>query len=204
MNSFAVSPITPVQTVFIFADTQIKDESYLEDINGLLNAGEVPNLFPNDEKAQVCDAIRDAARADGREGDGSITTMFAYFVERCRAMLHICLAMSPIGDAFRRRLRMFPSLVNCCAIDWFRPWPADALDAVASTFLEAVEIEKHNRQSTVEMCKIFHKSVRELSQKFWSEQRRMVYVTPTAYLELIQTFQTLLGKSAYPCMSSSN
>lgn len=28
--------------------------------------------------------------------------------------------MSPIGDAFRTRLRMFPSLVNCCTIDWFQ------------------------------------------------------------------------------------
>ena len=171
-----------------------QDESYLEDINGLLNAGEVPNLFPSDEKAQICDQVRDAARQEGAEGDGSPTTMFAYFVERCRALLHICLAMSPIGDAFRRRLRMFPSLVNCCTIDWFRPWPADALDAVASTFLEEVEMEKHNRQSTVEMCKIFHESVRVLSEKFRSAERREVYVTPTAYLELIQTFQTLLAK----------
>ena len=88
---------------------------------------------------------------------------------------------------------MFPSLVNCCSIDWFRPWPADALDAVASTFLEEVEMEKHNRQSTVEMCKFFHESVRILSEKFRAQERREVYVTPTAYLELIQTYQTLLA-----------
>jgi len=65
-------------------------------------------------------------------------TLFAYFVERCRANLHICLAMSPIGEAFRRRLRMFPSLVSCCTIDWYRPWPPDALNAVASVFFEDV------------------------------------------------------------------
>eukprot|EP00966_Prymnesium_polylepis_P052330 1211821-Prymnesium_polylepis.1 len=150
-------------TVFIFAETQIKDESYLDDINGLLNAGEVPNLFSNDEKSQVCNSVRDIARNEGREGDGSFTTMFAFFVERCRAMLHICLAMSPIGDAFRRWLRVFPSLVSCCAIDWFQPWPSDALEALASTFLEEVEMESHNWQSTVEMCKIFHESVSDLS-----------------------------------------
>ena len=181
-------------TVFFFADTQIKEEAYLEDINGLLNAGEVPNLFANDEKATICDQVREVARNEGKDGDGSNTTLFAFFVERCRAMLHICLAMSPIGDAFRTRLRMFPSLVNCCTIDWFRPWPADALDAVASTFLEEVEMEKHNRQSTVEMCKHFHESVRVLAEKFRSGERREVYVTPTSYLELIQVFQTLLAK----------
>ena len=54
-------------------------------------------------------------------------------------------------------------------------------------------MEKHNRQSTVEMCKFFHESVRILSEKFRAQERREVYVTPTAYLELIQTYQTLLA-----------
>ena len=39
--------------VFLFSDTQIKDESFVEDINNLLNSGEVPNMFPQDERMQV-------------------------------------------------------------------------------------------------------------------------------------------------------
>jgi len=46
--------------------------------------------------------------------------LFNFFIQLCRDQLHIVLAMSPIGDAFRRRLRMFPSLINCCTIDWFQ------------------------------------------------------------------------------------
>ena len=34
-----------VPTVFLFDDTQIVYESFLEDVNLLLNTGEVPNLF---------------------------------------------------------------------------------------------------------------------------------------------------------------
>ncbi len=30
---------------FLFSDTQIKDEQFLEDINNILNVGTVPNLF---------------------------------------------------------------------------------------------------------------------------------------------------------------
>lgn len=44
--------------------------------------------------------------------------MFGYYVERVKANLRIVMAMSPIGDSFRNRLRMFPSLINCCTIDW--------------------------------------------------------------------------------------
>ena len=43
--------------------------------------------------------------------------------------------LSPVGDSFRNRLRMFPSLVNCCTIDWFTEWPNDALISVAQQFL---------------------------------------------------------------------
>ena len=42
---------------------------------------------------------------------------------------------SPIGEVFRSRLRQFPSLVNCCTIDWFSEWPDEALCSVASSFM---------------------------------------------------------------------
>ena len=31
---------------------------------------------------------------------------------------------------------MFPALVNCCTIDWFREWPAEALASVATSFFQ--------------------------------------------------------------------
>lgn len=35
---------------FLFTDTQIISEGFLEDINNILNSGEVPNLWLPDEK----------------------------------------------------------------------------------------------------------------------------------------------------------
>ena len=52
--------------------------------------------------------------------DSSPLAMYNFFIERVRQNLHVVLTMSPIGDAFRNRLRMFPSLINCCTIDWFQ------------------------------------------------------------------------------------
>ena len=42
--------------------------------------------------------------------------LYSYFLSRVKRNLHVVLAMSPIGDAFRTRLRQFPSLINCCTI----------------------------------------------------------------------------------------
>lgn len=33
---------------------------------------------------------------------------------------------------------MFPSLVNCCTIDWFTEWPEEALVSVAQSSLKDV------------------------------------------------------------------
>ena len=58
-----------------------------------------------------------------------------HYIQLVRENLHVVLAMSPIGAGFRNRCRMFPSLVNCCTIDWFSAWPEDALFSVAHRLL---------------------------------------------------------------------
>ncbi|KAL8585021.1 Dynein heavy chain 3, axonemal [Nucella lapillus] len=181
------------QTVFLFSDNQIKGESFMEDIGMILNTGDVPNIFPADEKAEIIDKMQTVARNAGRKMEVTPLSMYNYFIERVKSNLHIVLAMSPIGDAFRNRLRMFPSLINCCTIDWFQAWPDDALEMVANKFLEDVEMEDDVRLASVVMCKIFHQSVISLSERFFDELRRHNYVTPTSYLELILTFKNLLN-----------
>uniref|UniRef100_A0A667IFD0 Dynein axonemal heavy chain 3 n=1 Tax=Lynx canadensis TaxID=61383 RepID=A0A667IFD0_LYNCA len=180
-------------TVFLFADNQIKDESFVEDINMLLNTGDVPNIFPADEKADLVEKMQMAARTEGEKIEVTPLSLYNFFIERVKKNLHIVLAMSPIGDAFRNRLRMFPSLINCCTIDWFQSWPTDALELVANKFLEDVELDDNIRIEVISMCKYFQESVKDLSLDYYNTLRRHNYVTPTSYLELILTFKTLLN-----------
>jgi len=180
--------------VFLFSDSQIKSEGFVEDLNNLLNAGEVPNLFAADERVTLCEMVRAAARQEGKAPEGTPTQLYGFFVERCRKMLAIVLCFSPIGDAWRSRLRQFPSLVNCCTLDWFTEWPADALTAVAHNFLGEVQMEDAVRTSCVEMCSQFHSDSRELAVSFKEQLKRIYYATPTSFLELIQTFKALLAE----------
>jgi dynein heavy chain len=57
---------------------------------------------------------------------------------------------------------MFPSLVNCTTIDWFLPWPRDALQSVAENFLSDVDVE--NKEGIVKVFVDMQERVYETSQ----------------------------------------
>ncbi|KAJ3118419.1 Dynein heavy chain 7, axonemal [Phlyctochytrium bullatum] len=178
-------------TVFLFPDTQIKEESFIEDVNNMLNAGDVPNLFAPDERQGIIEKCLPDAQEENRMGDGSPAALYNYFIERVKSNLHIVLCMSPIGEAFRSRLRMFSSIINCCTIDWFQAWPEDALQAVAKQFLGELTLTETTRDSIVQMCRHFHQSSISLSEKFLASLNRHNYVTPTSYLELLNAYKML-------------
>lgn len=45
--------------VFLLSDSQLQSEEYLEDINAILNSGEVPNLFDAQERSSIVDKLRE-------------------------------------------------------------------------------------------------------------------------------------------------
>lgn len=48
--------------VFLFADTQIAMETFTEDVNMILNTGDVPNLYAPDEKVEILEKMQNVAR----------------------------------------------------------------------------------------------------------------------------------------------
>ncbi|XP_036144833.1 dynein heavy chain 3, axonemal isoform X1 [Monomorium pharaonis] len=183
-------------TVFIFGDHQIKDESFIEDINMILNTADVPNLYAMDEKAEILERMMTVARdvSGGKKVEMTPLVLYNLFIERIKKNLHIVLTMSPIGDTFRNRLRMFPSLINCCTIDWYTFWPEDALEKVARMSLRDLDIGSELREKCVQMCKQFHTSVSVTSEDYYLTYGRRYYITPTSFLQLIKSLYRLHGQ----------
>ena len=46
---------------FLFSDTQIVKESFLEDLNNILNTGEVPNIWGPEDYDEILNEMRSIA-----------------------------------------------------------------------------------------------------------------------------------------------
>ncbi|KAL5017096.1 hypothetical protein ScPMuIL_006685 [Solemya velum] len=182
------------KTVFLFTDQHVVEEGFLELINNMLTSGMVPALYADDEKEAIVGGIRNEAMAAGCQPNKE--SIWQYFVQKCANNLHIVLAMSPVGEMLRTRCRNFPGTVNNTNIDWFFPWPEQALYAVASVFISPDNqlIPEDHRESVVGHIVLVHLSVVDYSKKFLQRLRRNNYVTPKNYLDFVNSYLKLLDE----------
>ena len=133
---------------FLFTEGQITNERFLVYINDLLSSGEIADLFQLEDVDGIVNNIRPAVKSEGIPD--SKDNCWKFFIDRIKRNLHMSLCFSPVGDAFRNRAKKFPALVNCTVIDWFHPWPEDALLSVAQKFLNDVEMENEGIRDGIE------------------------------------------------------
>jgi len=88
------------------ASCQIVVEEFLEDINNILNSGEVPNLFEPDEFERNIIACRSAAKDVG-VAEGNRDAIYDFFINRVRS---VPSSLAPRGE-------------NCCEAAGAAPYP---------------------------------------------------------------------------------
>jgi dynein heavy chain, axonemal len=188
---FRLSGVRGVQMVFLMTDTQVIDDRFLIYINAILASGWISGLFAKDEIDGMLGNLRNEAKACGIPDLPE--AMLNFLISRVRTNLHVVLCFSPVGDLFRIRARRFPALIMNTAIDFFHPWPRDALISVAEKFLDEVELPSSQIRANLAMHMAEeHLSVVASSQKYLETQGRYNYVTPKSYLELIGFYKYLL------------
>jgi dynein heavy chain len=181
--------------MFLFTEGQITNERFLVFINDLLSSGEIADLFPVEDVDNIVNAVRSAVKGEGIIDNKD--NCWKFFLDRVRKNLHMSLCFSPVGDAFRNRAKKFPALVNSTVIDWFHPWPQEALLSVAAKFLEETEMPSEEVRDAINKFMPFSFTVvNEFSDAIREVERRFVYTTPKSFLELVKLFKNMLGKKA--------
>ncbi|KAA0177346.1 hypothetical protein FNF27_01124 [Cafeteria roenbergensis] len=182
---------------FMMTDAEIKEEAFLEYINSILTTGEVAGLFAKDElaarAAEIAPHFR-VARPGLAETQDNVRQ---FFVDTVRSNLHIVLCMSPVNPKFPERARKFPGLINCTTIDWYLPWPEEALMAVARGFLDDFAIETTDpkvKEGLMSHVGAVHRIVVDTCDEYWEAMRRRVYQTPKSYLSFIDNYKSTYSR----------
>jgi dynein heavy chain len=179
--------------VFLFTDQQIADERFLVFINDLLSSGNIPGLFAPEDMDDIVNSMRPfvkrAGLADTRENAWNL------FITQVRANLHVVLCFSPIGDPIKVRTRRFPALVNCVTIDWFQPWPEEALQSVSKRFLGELDLGTDaEKANIISFMPYSFLAVNAASAQYMERERRYNWTTPKSFLELISLYKSMLDK----------
>jgi len=143
----------------------------------------------------VITACRPAALSLGIDGQNQ-EAMFKFFIQRVRSKLHLVISMSSIGNAFRRRCRLFPSLIYNSTIDWFDDWPTEALLSVAHQSLGDAFGQPENPNlvdSLTDVCHNMHLMISRATEKFYRQTARRCYVTLKTYLEFLKLYVKMRG-----------
>eukprot|EP00941_MAST-03F_sp_MAST-3F-sp1_P001388 g1388.t1 len=178
---------------FLFTDAEVKQEYFLEFINSVLMTGDVPNLFAKDEMLVMCGDLQSDFMKDRPELPETQENLRQYFIDTVRDNLHVVLCFSPMHPKFAERARKFPGLINQCTIDWFLPWPEDALVAVSRGFIEnpdfEVQCSDEVLQSLIVHMGMVHKMADSTCSDYFRSMRRHVYQTPKSYLSFLSSYK---------------
>ncbi|KAJ9436464.1 Dynein gamma chain, partial [Diplonema papillatum] len=187
---------------FIITDKEILQEKFLEYINSFLSTGEMSGLWEKDpaEKDDIISSALSLAKKElGAKYEQTADFLWRYFIKRVRDNLHVVLCFSPVGDKFRSRSRQFPSVISTCVIDWFFPWPSDALREVASVQLNNFDLDctssdvppERVKSRLLDLIADYHDILTSQSAAYFTRYRRQVYSTPKSYLSFLNSYRSV-------------
>ena len=182
-----------VRTTFIFTEAEIKDESFLEVINSILTTGEVANLIPKDELLVMSSELRPLAIKTVANFVETPDNLMKFFIDRVRSNLHVVLNMSPVSAKFPERARRFPGMLAGCTIDWFLPWPKEALIAVSEGYIKEMTLDctAKVKEEVITHMGVVHKMVVDACDEYFLKMRRYVYQTPKSFLQFLGDYRAM-------------
>ncbi|CAH8648691.1 unnamed protein product [Dicrocoelium dendriticum] len=192
-NLYRTAGLEGKGVTFIFTDSDVKDEGFLEYINNILASGMISGLFARDEMDEVLSALVPIMKKEFPKRPPENELLNDYFMLRIRKNLHVVLCFSPVGEKFRQRALYFPGLISGCTIDWFQRWPQDALLAVAKHFLNDYEMAcpQTTRTNLITLIADVHDDVAARCTAYFERYRRTANVTPKSYISFIHGSSTL-------------
>ena len=182
---FKRSGIKGESVCFLMSDADVCDGVFLDFVNQQLSTGRVSDLFQKEDVDSIVSELRPAFKEGNPGAADAEDAILEFFWDRVARYFHFCFCFSPSDGALARWSRQFPGLLSACTIDWFHPWPTDALRSLAARFLPG------SGDDVADLVGRIHAMMMRLSSEYFEETGRQVHITPKSYLSFVGSISTL-------------
>eukprot|EP00698_Gefionella_okellyi_P019038 TRINITY_DN5781_c1_g2_i1.p1 TRINITY_DN5781_c1_g2~~TRINITY_DN5781_c1_g2_i1.p1 ORF type:complete len:3148 (-),score=914.00 TRINITY_DN5781_c1_g2_i1:20-9082(-) len=114
-------------------DHQLGNPAFLEYINSLLSAGEVPGLYAQDELQALLGELKEQMTDAGFFG-----SLLEFFVSRVQTNLHIVLSLDSTSPKFVENCERNPALITRTTIQWWDDWSDEGMKELATARLKPI------------------------------------------------------------------
>ncbi|CAF3644553.1 unnamed protein product [Adineta steineri] len=170
------------QCILLIEDYQFIESTFVELINSLLSAGEIPGLYTSDELESILSPLREESSQEGFRG-----TMVQYFAQRVKTNLHIVLIMDFTRPTFTIACQSNPGFFKECAVQWMEGWSERSMLKIPSMLFSKDPSEENIKDGLTEKIDLDD----ELSKSFYHIHKTMEkkYLTPKRFLILLETYR---------------
>ncbi|GAB0086567.1 Dynein heavy chain [Sergentomyia squamirostris] len=183
---------------FLFSDSDVVDEAFLDYLNNLLSSGEIPNLFTKEELNDITNELSTKLlRTHEQKPEYTHDQLIEIFTTTAKGNFHLVLCFSPVGTSLREWTIQFPGLMSGCTIDWFQDWPESARLSVAEHIFMHFEIVSEDstvKNRLVRSISNIHGIVQNIAVDYFERFRRKVYIIPKKFLNFLQTYMDFYMK----------
>ncbi|XP_042221258.1 cytoplasmic dynein 2 heavy chain 1-like isoform X2 [Homarus americanus] len=162
------------QVLLLLEDHHLVSSAFLEIINSLLMAGEVPGLYTPEELDPLLMPLRDQAAHENFRG-----SQYAYFASRVLRNLHIALIMDSSNQEFSAQCESNPALYKQCSVLWMEGWAQKTMIQIPDMLLSDNEKDKRNGPEFLNSFLAVHESL------------PTHLATPRRYLGLLHTYRSI-------------
>ncbi|XP_063589657.1 dynein axonemal heavy chain 12-like [Penaeus indicus] len=142
-------------TVVLVGDEVLQHPSILHLLNTLILTGDVPNLLSPEDHSYLLERLRLYAEDRGV----TETDLWHEQAQRVADLVHVVITAPPTPE-LRHIFASYPALTTHITVDYFKPWPREALVKVGEHYLEAVPLRRSIKDAVISAATATHQTAR--------------------------------------------
>eukprot|EP00117_Sycon_ciliatum_P036543 scpid1236/ scgid27488/ Cytoplasmic dynein 2 heavy chain 1; Dynein heavy chain isotype 1B len=179
-----IAGIDGEDVVLLMDDHHFVEPSFIQLLNSLLSAGEVPGLYAAEELDHLLGPLREKAADDGFRGP-----LLSYFAQRVKTKLHIVLILDSSASDFVAVCEANPAMYTRCAYQAMECWSDESMLRVPKMLLapgvaEVTEKTLPGGMDLINGFKMIHDSCTSMKNSTSSRQ----------YMSLMHTYRDVYTK----------